>query len=114
MSIIRTVEDKGAVARSYARFTQGRVIAVNRLTRTVDLDVQQFDHNGNPVRLYGRPYLPQNPPTIGDMVSVEYPMPSMHGGRVGAARLSSGNGDGSITVVGGAPKDAEYVVLATN
>lgn len=115
MSVLaKGLTEKNSRARENKRYTQGRVLAVNPLTRTCKVDVNEFLPDGTKQNLENVPYTPQTPPSIGDYVPLEYANSSTHSVRVGIGRLSGQNGGGTLVTVGGAPVDADYVVLTSN
>lgn len=93
--LAKDLAEKDARARDNKRFTQGRVLAVNSLNHTVRVQVNEVE------TIEDVPYTAQTPPNVGDIGDLVYSSSSIHSVRFTNPRLSSGNNQGDLTVVGG-------------
>lgn len=94
-TLAKDLAEKDARARDNRRFTQGRVAAVNRLSHTVRVSVNESQW------LEDVPYTAQTPPNVGDIGDLVYSGSSNHSVRFTNPRVSSGHGPGDVVLVGG-------------
>lgn len=90
-TLAKSLAEKDARARDNKRFFAGRVLAVNSITRTVRVDVQEDEP------LEDVPYTGQTPPNVGDVGDLVYANSSIHSVRFVNPRPSSGNNFGYIS-----------------
>lgn len=84
-TLAKNLAEKDARAKDNRRLFSGRVLRVNAIKRTVDVDVREEEI------LYDVPYTGQTPPNIGDVGDLVYSNSSNHSVRFTNPRLSSGN-----------------------
>src|SRR3954471_11531248 len=107
-NLSRDLAEKDSRARENRRFKQGRVVNVDSVNHTVDVNVNEDEY------LYDVPYTAQTPPNRGDVGDLDYGDTSAHSVRFINPRIHAGSSEGDIVAVGGAPKDAKYIVLELN
>lgn len=97
-NLIKNTDEIGALARANRRYPQGRVVAINTIRHTVDLDVGATLPDGSSVQWKDIPYSPQSPPKVGSMVSVHYQNDSPHSAQIVLASVGGQNAPGSQTI----------------
>lgn len=97
MQIGRSIEERGARSRGDRRIIRGRVMSINEASHTMKLDVGHYDANGALVPLEDIPYTPQNPPSVGDVVGLDYATASDHSIRYIGAALGGQNSQNSVS-----------------
>lgn len=90
-SLVKNAEEIGARGREARRFLQGIVVGLDPLRHTARVDVGALLADGSAVYLEAVPYTPQNPPTVGDTVSLEYGSVSTHSVRISSAGVGGQN-----------------------
>ncbi len=108
VQLVRRSEDRGYRARRDRFISQGRVIAVDEVTRTVVLDVAAYNAAGSPQYLSGVPYQPTHVPQVNDLVSIDYLNSSPHSMTIGSASVGGANTD---VIVQGGITDLKWIII---
>ncbi len=98
--LIQNVDEQSYHARADRRFAQAQVIAVDPIMHTCTLDVGARDVQSNSVLMQNVPFSPQTPPSVGDMVSLQYGNASPQSVVITGGQLGGQNSQGTISVVG--------------
>lgn len=93
--LVKASEQRGYRARRDRFFQQGRVVSVNARTRTVLLDVNAYDNQGNKVYLANVGYQPTTIPNTQDIISLLYTNDSPHSATTGGVSVGGANTGGS-------------------
>jgi hypothetical protein len=98
--LVRDTTEQNARARADRFYGSGRVVSIDKTRHTAVIDVNNTDTQGNPRYIGGVAFQPQSPPSVGDNVTLAYTSASSHSLYIAGGRLSGGNQQNSLTVVG--------------
>lgn len=98
--LVSDTTELNARARADRFYGSGRVVSIDTTLHTAVIDVNNTDTQGNPRYISGVAFQPQTPPSVGDNVTLAYTSASSHSLYIAGGRLSGGNQQSSLTVVG--------------